>query len=161
MTTTPPMPIETTTRGSIRRDNTIRVPSAMTFARFGCMHIAMRRLVFVCLLLACGGGSSTPSISNLVYAPQSASAGVETIYTVTFDFDTAADVTTIEFVLINGPSKTPQDFPINNAQGVTNGQINAQLDITFQTPGSYEFGLDVLDANHKPSNQLTGVITVQ
>ena len=59
-----------------------------------------------------------------------------------------------------GPSKTPR-FPINGAQGVKNGTINAQLDITFQTPGTYEFGIDVLDANAKASNQLTGVITVQ
>jgi len=115
-------------------------------------------------LLACGGGTSTPSISNLTYSPQTAPAGADTVFAMTFDFDTTADVTTIEFELLNspaGPSKTPQDFPITGAQGVSNGTINAQLDITFQTAGTYEFGLDVLDANHKASNQLTGVITVQ
>lgn len=125
---------------------------------------AMRRLAFVLFLLACGGGGNTPTISNLTYTPQTAPAGADTIFDMAFDFDTAVDVTTIEFELLNspaGPSKTPQDFPINNAQGVHNGTVNAQLDITFQTPGTYEFGIDVLDANHKASNQLTGVITVQ
>ena len=125
---------------------------------------AMKRLVFVLFLLACGGGGNTPAISNLTYSPQTAPAGADTIFAMAFDFDTTADVTTIEFELLNspaGPSKTPQDFPINNAQGVHNGTVNAQLDITFQTPGIYEFGIDVLDANHKASNQLTGVITVQ
>jgi len=124
----------------------------------------MRRLLFgAMLLLACGGGTNTPSISNLAYSPQSATAGASTVFAMTFDFDTSADVTTIEFELLNspaGPSKTPQDFAINGAQGVRNGTINAQLDITFQTPGTYEFGIDVLDANAKASNQLTGVITV-
>lgn len=124
----------------------------------------MKRLLFVMFLLACGGGSSTPSITNMTYTPQTAPAGSDTVFDVAFDFDTTQDVTTIEFVLLNspaGPSKTPQDFPINGAQGVKNGTINAKLDITFQTPGSYEFGLDVLDASQKASNQLTGVITVQ
>jgi hypothetical protein len=110
---------------------------------------AMKRLVLALFLVACGGGTSTPSISNMTYAPQTAPAGTDTVFDVTFDFDTNLDVTTIEFVLLNspaGPSKTPQDFPV---------------DITFQTPGSYEFGIDVLDSSHKASNQLTGVITVQ
>ena len=124
----------------------------------------MRRLLSVMCFLACGGGSTTPSISNITYTPQTAPAGTDTIFDVTFDFDSSIDVTTIEFELLNspaGPSKTPQDFPINGAAGVHNGTINAKLDITFQTPGTYEFGIDVLDANQKPSNQLTGVITVQ
>lgn len=124
----------------------------------------MKRLVFA-FLLACGGGASgSPAISNLVYTPQSATAGTDTIFDMTFDFDTQADITTIEFELLNspaGPSKTPQDFPINGAAGVRNGSIDAKIDVTFQTPGTYEFGLDVLDANHKASNQVTGVITVQ
>jgi len=125
---------------------------------------AMKRLLLAMFLLACGGGSGTPSISNLAYTPQTAPAGSDTVFDVTFDFDTTADITTIEFELLNspaGPSKTPQDFPITGAGGVHSGTINAKLDITFQTPGSYEFGLDVLDANHEASNQLTGVITVQ
>jgi hypothetical protein len=116
-------------------------------------------------LLACGGGSSNaPAISNLTFTPQTAPAGTDTIYDMQFDFDTSVDITTIEFSLINspaGPTKTPQDFPINGAAGVRNGSIDAKLDVTFQTPGTYEFGLDVLDANQKVSNQLTGAITVQ
>ena len=125
----------------------------------------MKRLLFA-FLLACGGGGSgnTPAISNLTYTPQTAPAGSDTIFDMSFDFDTSVDVTTIEFDIINspaGPAKTPQDFPINGAAGVHNGTINAKLDVTFQTPGTYEFGLDVLDANQKASNQLTGVITVQ
>ena len=117
-------------------------------------------VVSAVLLLACGGGTSgaLPSIANLTYTPTTAPAGVDTIYDMAFDFDTTVDVTTIEFEILNspaGPSKTPQDFPITGAQGVKNGTINAKLDITFQTPGSYEFGIDVLDANHKASNQLT------
>ena len=125
----------------------------------------MKRLLFgAMLLLACGGSTgNTPSISNLAYSPQSATAGASTVFAMTFDFDSTADVTTIEFELLNspaGPSKTPQDFAITGAQGVRNGTINAQLDITFNTSGTYEFGIDVLDANAKASNQLTGVITV-
>jgi len=125
----------------------------------------MKRLLFVLFLLACGGGTgNAPAISNLTYTPATAPAGTDTIFDMNFDFDTNVDITTIEFELLNspaGPSKTPQDFPINGAQGVKNGTINAKLDVTFQTPGTYEFGLDVLDANNKASNQLTGVITVQ
>jgi hypothetical protein len=124
----------------------------------------MKRLLFVMFLLACGGGTDGVTISNLVYTPQSTPAGTDTIFDMTFDFDSQADVTTIEFELLNspaGPSKTPQDFPVNGAAGVRHGSIDAKIDVTFQTPGTYEFGLDVLDANHQASNQVTGVITVQ
>ena len=116
------------------------------------------------LSIACSGGVKSPTISNLTYSPQTSTANVETVYDMTFDFDTSVDVTSIEFVLINspaGPSKTPQDFPINGATGVRSGSLDAKLDVTFTTPGTYEFGLDVLDANQVASNQLTGVITVQ
>ena len=124
----------------------------------------MKRLFVAAFLLACGGGTSGTTISNLQYTPTTATANTETVYTMTFDFDSQVDITTVEFVLVNspaGPSKTPQDFAINGAAGVRNGTINAQLDVTFQAAGTYEFGLDVLDANQQASNQLTGVITVQ
>jgi hypothetical protein len=125
----------------------------------------MKRLFLLLFLLACGGATNgAPTITNLTYTPQTTPAGVDTIYDVAFDFDTNADVTTIELAILNspaGPSKTPQDFPITGAAGVKHGTINAKLDITFQTPGSYELGIDVLDATQKASNQLTGVITVQ
>jgi hypothetical protein len=121
-------------------------------------------LVAAVFLLACGGGTSGTSISNLTYSPSTATAGADQQYAMTFDFDSQVDITTIEFALVNspaGPSKTPQDFPIVGATGVHNGTINATLDVTFTTAGTYEFGLDVLDANNNVSNQLTGVITVQ
>jgi hypothetical protein len=119
--------------------------------------------VSLAFLLACGGTSGT-SISNLTYSPNTGTAGANTQYAMTFDFVSQVDVTTIEFVLVNspaGPSKTPQDFPIVGAAGARNATINATLDITFPTAGTYQFGIDVLDANQNASNQLTGVITVQ
>src|SRR4051794_10072821 len=121
----------------------------------------MRRLLFALFLAtACGGGSGdAPAISNLTYSPQTAPANALTTFDIAMDFDTSVDITTIEFSLVNspaGPTKTPQDFPINGAAGVHNGTIDAKLQVQFTSAGTYEFGLDVLDANQKRSNQLTG-----
>jgi hypothetical protein len=125
----------------------------------------MRRLLLALLLAtACSGGGGGPAISNMTYSPTSAPVSTNTAFDITMDFDPSVDITTIEFSLVNspaGPTKTPQDFPITGAQGIHNGTLNATLQVQFSSVGTYEFGLDVLDANQKRSNQLTGIITVQ
>lgn len=116
------------------------------------------------LLLACGGGTSAPAITNMTFTPQTIAANTPGTFDVTFDFDTSADLQTIEFSLIQspaGPTKTPQTFPVDNATGVHHGTLDAKLDLTFVTPGSYTFGLDVVDVNQTRSNQLTGTIVAQ
>jgi hypothetical protein len=123
-----------------------------------------RFLLLALLLLGCSGGDSAPSISNLTYSPQTVTAGAANIFDVTFDFDTSSDLTTIEFSLVQspaGPTKTPQTFPISNAAGIRQGTLDAQLDVTFATPGSYTIGLDVVDDAQRASNQLTGTIVAQ
>lgn len=123
------------------------------------------RLLWTSLfVLACGGGSGAPVISNLTYTPQTVTAGAATTYDITFDFDTSADLTTIEFSILDspaGPTKTPQTFLISNADGIRQGTLDAKLDVTFVTAGSYTFGLDVLDANQDRSNQMSGTIVAQ
>lgn len=127
--------------------------------------MSSRLVTSAIFLLACSGGSGdAPTIANLTYTPQTVTAGASTTYDLTFDFDTKADLTTIEFSLTSspaGPTTTPQDFPINNANGVQHGTLDAKLAVDFVTPGSYTFAIDVLDANQGRSNQLTGTIVAQ
>ena len=129
----------------------------------------------LCLGLAisvgsCGGGSgsgggtpidSTPSISNLVFSPNSAVQGNGTVTvtvtgTVTFH-DAGGDVTTLHLTNAQGQSVVQA---ITGVSGATSGTIQAQVTVNTQSAGHYTFGVYISDSGGRDSNKLSGTFDV-
>jgi hypothetical protein len=120
------------------------------------------------LLGACGGGggggtpvNSTPSISNLAFAPASALQGdgngsITVTGTVTFA-DAGGDLSTLHLTTPQGQSISQA---ISGASGQTSGTIQAAVTVSTATLGHFTFTVYVTDAMGLSSNSLSGSFDV-
>lgn len=134
-------------------------------AMFRVVGIGMTTLA----LAACGGGGgggsspdSTPVLSNLRYAPNSAlqfdSAG-RTAISGTFDFrDPDGDLASLTLTTSQGDNLTA---PISGVPGQTSGSIDGVVEVDTRVIGRYTFAVYVTDRRGNRSNSLSGTFDVR
>jgi hypothetical protein len=120
----------------------------------------------VLALAACGGGGggtpdSTPSISNLQFAPTSVlqydgdgHAGVGGTLAFT---DKGGDLATLHLATSQGQRI---EEPIAGAAGIKSGTISGGIEIDTSVIGRYTFEIYVIDAGGRRSNTLSGTFEV-
>ena len=104
------------------------------------------------------GGSTPPSISNLVVNPPSVPRGAgEALVTGAVDFvEPDGDLAFVRLtVVVSGQTL---DTPVSTA--ATSGRVLAQIRVNTSVPGTYAFTVQAFDRAGNASNQLTGFLTI-
>jgi hypothetical protein len=131
-------------------------------------------LLSILLTIACssGGGDSpaptptahTPSISNLLYSPNSAiedSGNVTVTATMQFS-DSGADVQSFTLKIYNssGNLLSTQSNTLNNTSGLSSGSITILGNFSTADNGNYTFSLSITDAAGNRSSELAGSFSI-
>ncbi len=122
------------------------------------------------LLVACGGGGSTPQpntapvISGLIISPGAAYVSASPLYFSTqFDFsDPDGNLVSLTLEILDGTGTMVdrQNIPIDGVDGLTAATILGQVMTSTVSPDTYTVRIYVTDATGLHSNTLTGSVRI-
>ena len=128
----------------------------------------MRTTLLLCSCLALAActtdDNAAPTISNLTYAPNTMTVGVQTTISGSLDFsdpDGNLDQLAVEVTL---PDQSKQMLPMTDLQNVgtmTEGTIAWALIVVPPSAGRYDMKIWITDVEGDPSNQLSGSAMAQ